>query len=77
MPASFESEFGSIRYTVKVIIDMPRRMNIEMEETIKVYKMIDANDPQLQVYWRMWNNIEIAKKIIFILLEKSVCMRQI
>lgn len=49
LPASFESEFGSIRYTVKVIIDMPRQMNIEMEETIKVYKMIDANDPQLQV----------------------------
>lgn len=50
LPASFEGEFGSIRYTIRVIIEIPFQLNRELVESITILRIIDSNDPQLEVF---------------------------
>lgn len=60
IPSSFEGEFGFIRYTVTAVIDIPFQINKKSAERVTILKMIDWNDPDLQV-----NGLSILQKSFY------------
>lgn len=73
LPASFEGEFGYIRYTIRVVIEIPLQTNKELIKDITILKMIDSNDSQLEV-----NRLDPFEKqrIIFLNLQRKVSIME-
>lgn len=63
LPSSFESEFGVIRYSVKVMIEIPFQPTKKVEENITIIKLIDFDDSDLQVFnfYNEWNLLICTK----------------
>lgn len=49
LPSSFEGEFGFIQYAVTISIDIPFQRLKEHVESIRILKMIETSNPELQV----------------------------
>lgn len=49
LPSSYEGEYGFIRYTVTVLIEIPKLPNIEYEKRITILRLTNLHDPDLQV----------------------------
>lgn len=49
LPSSYEGEYGYIRYTVTVTVEMPKNPRKEFEKRITILRLTDLNDPELKV----------------------------
>lgn len=49
LPSSYEGEYGFIRYTVTVSIEIPKHPRKEFEKRITILRLTDLKDPDLQV----------------------------
>lgn len=61
LPCAYEGEYGFIRYTVTVSVEIPFQARKEFEKRVTILRLTDLNDPELQV---------IAKIDAFLLLIK-------
>lgn len=49
LPSTYEGEYGFIRYTVTVSVEMPFQAIKEFEKRITILRLTDLKDPELQV----------------------------
>lgn len=48
-PSSYEGEYGFIRYTITILVALPKKQNKEFEKRIYILRLTDLKDPYLQV----------------------------
>lgn len=49
LPSSYEGEYGFIRYTVTVSVEIPKIPHKEFEKRVTILRLTDLKDPDLQV----------------------------